>query len=114
MNQINSIGLVKDEIVFAACSDKTIKVWNIKTGELETSLEGHSAEVWNIGVSPDETTFLSGSWDGKVILWDVETRKEIRRFDHKNKVLNKILNYYKLFLFLFFFFFEKYSNILIY
>ena len=41
---------------------------------------GHSDRVTSIAFSPDGKTFVSGSADNTLKLWDVSTGKEIRTF----------------------------------
>jgi WD40 repeat protein len=36
-------------------------------------LEGHTAVVWDVAFLPDGKKALTGSWDGTLILWDLET-----------------------------------------
>lgn len=44
-------------------------------------LEGHSDTVQAVDFNPDETLLASGSNDGLVIIWDVETGEEVHRID---------------------------------
>ena len=60
---------------------KTVKLWNVGTGENIATLEGHEEEVWSMAFSPDGTVLATGdggqSINGKVRLWDVETGENI-------------------------------------
>jgi WD40 repeat protein len=56
-------------------------LWNLETGEILRHYIGHDAEVWSVAFSPDGQTVLCGSDDGTVILWDVESGAQIRRFE---------------------------------
>jgi WD40 repeat protein len=49
--------------VVSSSSDKSIRVWNANTGEIECILEGHSHGVWSVAFSPDGTGVVSGSID---------------------------------------------------
>jgi len=52
--------------------DKTIKLWNLRTGELIRTLRD-STEVFGVAVSLDGQTLASGG-QGKVVqFWDLQT-----------------------------------------
>ncbi|MGB5960183.1 MAG: WD40 repeat domain-containing protein [Coleofasciculaceae cyanobacterium] len=51
--------------------DTTIKVWNLHTGELIRTIEGHSSSINSVAISPDGKTLVSGSWDETIKIWGV-------------------------------------------
>ncbi|MBC8527788.1 MAG: hypothetical protein H8D22_13210, partial [Candidatus Cloacimonetes bacterium] len=53
----------------------TASLWNINSGALIKSLEGHTNIVYSIDFSPDGKYLLSGGWDSKVIQWNISTGK---------------------------------------
>lgn len=57
--------------------DKKIKLWNTRTGELQTTLgeneQGLTHPVSTVQFSSDGATLISGSRDGTVRMWDLET-----------------------------------------
>jgi WD40 repeat protein/serine/threonine protein kinase len=66
----------------SASSDKTVRLWDITTGEMKTVFKGHTEGVASVAFSPDGLTVASGSggWDsnrtrntGEVQLWDAKT-----------------------------------------
>jgi WD40 repeat protein len=49
--------------------DKTIKLWDVKTGKERATLKGHTEIVWSVAYSPDGKTLASGSYDKTIKLW---------------------------------------------
>jgi WD40 repeat protein len=49
--------------VLSGSDDKTVKLWNLVTGKLVHTFEGHAKEVTSVTFSPDGRTALSGSYD---------------------------------------------------
>ncbi len=59
--------------------DNTVKWWDLSTGRVIKSLDGHSSGVTSVAFSPDGKTALSGSWDTTTRLWNLQTGEEILR-----------------------------------
>lgn len=57
-------------VIAAASIDKTIRLWDIKTGECKHVYEGHSDRVNCVSFSPDDHFLASGSNDASVRLWE--------------------------------------------
>ncbi|WP_448379377.1 hypothetical protein [Fervidobacterium sp.] len=75
---VKSIARYKNYII-SASNDKTIKVWDFKTGKLLNILTGHTGYVWSIFVVGD--ILVSGGWDGKVILWNLKNFQKIKVYE---------------------------------
>lgn len=54
-----------------------IQLWETDTGAELFTLEGHTGTVSEYTFSPNSKVFVSGSEDGTIILWDVETGKSL-------------------------------------
>lgn len=71
---VNAVAISRDGQYLASGSvDKTVKIWDLGTGELLLTLTGHTREVWAIAISPDGKTLASGSGDRRIKLWDMAT-----------------------------------------
>jgi WD40 repeat protein len=55
--------------------DSAIKIWNLKTGELVTTLKGHTNWVYCLAWT--QSALISGSVDSSIRKWDTKTWKEI-------------------------------------
>ena len=58
-----------------------IRLWNVETGRLEKTLEGHTDHIWDVAFSPDGTNIASCSDDGTIRTWDVNSGKLLRMID---------------------------------
>ncbi|KAF9994553.1 hypothetical protein BGZ65_009815, partial [Modicella reniformis] len=54
--------------MIASAKDKTVRVWNVETGECRHTLTGHSDEVRSVVYSPNGNQIASGSGDTTVRL----------------------------------------------
>ncbi len=52
-----------------ASLDRTIKLWDVITGELRLTLEGHPASIFTLAFTPDGDTLISADNTGTVKLW---------------------------------------------
>jgi WD40 repeat protein/tRNA A-37 threonylcarbamoyl transferase component Bud32 len=68
---VNAIAITPDGQTLASGSkDKTIKLWNLKTGQLKETISEVSDEVHSLTFTPDGKTLVSGgSEDGSIEIW---------------------------------------------
>jgi WD40 repeat protein len=53
--------------------DRTIKLWDVKSGVERWSLRGHTAEPGFAAFAPGGERVLTGAWDGTCRIWDART-----------------------------------------
>ncbi len=68
------------QFVVSGSKDRTIKLWDVKTGKEIREFTGHKNSVESVSFSPCGQFIVSGSSDRTIKLWDVKTGKEIREF----------------------------------
>lgn len=70
-------------------SDKTLILWDIKTGELIRTFEGHK-EILNARITPDGKYVVSKLNGTSVALWDIETGELLQTFKEYTGYTSKI------------------------
>ncbi|KDO32479.1 hypothetical protein SPRG_02956 [Saprolegnia parasitica CBS 223.65] len=61
-------------------ADRTIKVWDLASGQLKLTLTGHINAIRGLAVSDRHPYLFSCSEDKKVLCWDLEYNKVIRSY----------------------------------
>jgi predicted NACHT family NTPase len=87
---IRSLTFSPDGTTLASASfDKTVKLWDIRTGECIKTLQGHG-RVNSVSISPDGTTLASGSDDKTVKLWDIHTGECFKTFQGHTDAVSSV------------------------
>ena len=54
--------------------DKIIRLWDTRTGALLQRFEGHRDSVYSVAFSPNGKSFVSGSLDRSLKIWDISPK----------------------------------------
>ena len=76
--------------IASGSQDKSVCIWNLKTGEMETELKDHMDVVRSATFFRDDRRVLSGSDDKKVRIWDVTTGKMDTELDGRPDSLSAV------------------------
>ena len=66
-------------------ADKTLKVWDVASGQKLHTLKGHTDSARGVAFSPDGRHLASASVDKTVKLWDSATGQEIYTFSRSHR-----------------------------
>lgn len=66
-------GTVHDPGPFSIRVDGSVQLWDVATGKHKMTLTEHRDAVFTVAYSPDGSSFISGSGDGTILLWDAKT-----------------------------------------
>jgi hypothetical protein len=73
---VHAVAINLDATILASgSSDKKIRLWNPRTGDPLSTLNGHEGEVKSIAISPDGQILFSGSADTTIKIWHLITGK---------------------------------------
>lgn len=57
--------------------EQSIKIWDVKTGKLARTIEGHQRGIHELAVTRDGRHIISGSFDGTVRQWDRSSGRQM-------------------------------------
>lgn len=76
--------------VFSASNDKTIALWDVASGRLLRTFEGHASGIISLALSPDASRIVSASKDSTLQIWDVVSGTSIRTLQGHTARLNSV------------------------
>jgi len=75
---INAVALAKTadnrDIIISGSEDKTVKVWDLESGQCLYTLTGHTSAINAVAVTPDGRRAISGTGH-KIKIWDLEKKE---------------------------------------
>ncbi len=83
--EVDGLAIAEGRVV-SGSEDKTVRVWNLASGECLHILQGHNDVVMAVAVAGGR--IVSGSWDQTVRVWDLGSGKCLRILQgHTNQVI---------------------------
>ena len=83
---INAIKLSPDKTLLAVAGSAGVWLYDANTGAELALLNGHTAPVSSIAFSPYGDILVSGSYDGKICLWNPQTHQLLRTLKDGGRV----------------------------
>jgi WD40 repeat protein len=69
-----------EEFLITGSADKTLKLWDVRSGLLIQTYYGHNTGVKSAIFTLDDKSLISGSTDGQLIVWNLESAEIIAMF----------------------------------
>jgi WD40 repeat protein len=77
--EIYSVAYSSDGLsAVSGSKDKTIRLWNIESGETIKMFQGHMHGVTSVAFSSNNKQIISGSYDNTVHLWNIDSGKIVK------------------------------------
>src|SRR5271165_6531873 len=74
----------------SASGDRTLRLWDLESGQTFRRLEGHTDSVWAVAVTPEGRCAVSASGDRTLRLWDLESGQTIRTLEGHTDWVNAV------------------------
>lgn len=91
-DEVRSAAYSSDGKTIATISrDKTVKLWDARTGKLQKTLIGHKGAVLSVAYSPDGKTLATGDVDATIQLWNAHTGENIKTLTGHTEVISSVV-----------------------
>lgn len=62
-----------------------MRIWDLETGEKKATIDVGPVDLWTVAFSPDDKHIVSGSHEGKITLYSVDTAKAEQSLETRGK-----------------------------
>ena len=86
-HEVKAVALTADgRHAVSGSYDKTLRVWDLETGQTIRTLEGHTGRVTSLALTADGRHAVSGSWDNTLRVWDLLSGECLASFTAEQKI----------------------------
>jgi len=68
------------EWLVSASHDKTLKIWEVPSGNCRATLTGHTNEIRSVTITPDGKQIISGAHDHTIRVWNSSNGKQLAKW----------------------------------
>jgi WD40 repeat protein len=87
---VNSVAFSPDgHLLASGGDDKTVRVWDARSGECLHVLEEYPEAVMAVAFSPDGRLLAGGCWTGELMTWDTTSWECLREFEGSSFVVSE-------------------------
>lgn len=79
-----------NQLLISGSNDKTIKVWDLNSGDFRDQLTGHTQAVTSLAITSDSQFLASGADDGTVRIWDLKQGQELATLSFHSSLLQPV------------------------
>eukprot|EP01104_Vermistella_antarctica_P011534 TRINITY_DN3225_c0_g1_i1.p1 TRINITY_DN3225_c0_g1~~TRINITY_DN3225_c0_g1_i1.p1 ORF type:complete len:2234 (+),score=480.91 TRINITY_DN3225_c0_g1_i1:263-6964(+) len=77
--------LPRNNELWSCSNDKTIRVWDVNTGDCLKVLEGHTGQVFDLHLDAGHNRILSSAWDKSVMVWHADQKTFVKEYSGVQK-----------------------------
>ncbi|RMH75514.1 MAG: hypothetical protein D6680_11465, partial [Cyanobacteria bacterium J007] len=77
-------------ILVSGSNDKTVKIWDLESGQPMRTLRGHLGSAIAVAISADGKTIASGSGDNTIKIWDLQSGELLTTLHGHNGWVNTV------------------------
>ncbi|MGI0491358.1 NB-ARC domain-containing protein [Alkalinema pantanalense CENA528] len=89
-DRIWGMAVTYDGKLISSSDDRTVKLWNLQTGQCEKTFYGHQARIWSVAASA-QGLIASGGDDRSVRLWHGQTHRRLHSFQGYHNAMTPVI-----------------------
>ena len=90
-NWVNAIAITPNgKFIISGSNDLTIRIWDLKTGDLIKTIEGHENWVSSVSLTPNGKFIVSGAFDHTIRIWELETGRLVNTLKGHKSWINTV------------------------
>lgn len=74
--------------IVSGSRDRTVKLWDVRSGRLLRTFLGHTEDVLSVTFSPDSKRVASGGADNLIKIWDITSGQELKSWQAHTRWVN--------------------------